>query len=90
MFFLKRNLPTWERATRIVAGVAVGAAAANGLTTGIVTWLALAIMSSMLGMAGFWAIGAVTQALSDAAQTAAPMKRPMRPREITVFMLSSN
>lgn len=48
MFFLKRNLPTWERATRIVAGVAVGAAAANGLTTGIVTWLALATAATLV------------------------------------------
>jgi hypothetical protein len=42
MFFVKRNLPTWERALRIRGGVAVGAAVAGGLTTGIVTWMALA------------------------------------------------
>lgn len=24
MFFLKRNLPTWERAARIIGGAAVG------------------------------------------------------------------
>lgn len=48
MFFLKRNLPTWERATRIVAGVAVGAAAANGLTTGTVTWLALVTAATLV------------------------------------------
>jgi hypothetical protein len=33
MFFLKRNLPTWERAARIIGGVAIGAAVASGLTT---------------------------------------------------------
>lgn len=48
MFFLKRNLPTWERATRIVAGVAVGAAVASGLTAGTVTWLALATAATLV------------------------------------------
>ena len=42
MFFLKRNLPTWERALRIVAGVLVGLAVAKGLTTGMLAWMALA------------------------------------------------
>jgi hypothetical protein len=48
MFFIKRNLPTWERATRIIAGIAVGAAVAGGLTTGIVTWLALATAATLV------------------------------------------
>jgi len=48
MFFLKRNLPTWERATRIIAGVAVGAAVASGLTTGTVTWLAIATAATLV------------------------------------------
>jgi Protein of unknown function (DUF2892) len=48
MFFLKRNLPTWERATRIIAGVAVGAAVASGLTTGTVTWLAIATGATLV------------------------------------------
>ena len=32
MFFLKRNLPTWERAARIIGGIAVGAAVTRVLT----------------------------------------------------------
>ena len=44
MFFLKRNLPTWERATRIIAGAAV----AGGLATGVVTWLALATAATLV------------------------------------------
>jgi phosphate/sulfate permease len=48
MFFLKRNLPTWERATRIIAGAAVGAAVASGLTVGMVTWLALATAATLV------------------------------------------
>ena len=48
MFFLKRNLPTWERATRIIAGVAVGAAVAGGMTAGTVTWLALATAATLV------------------------------------------
>ena len=48
MFFLKRNLPAWERATRIIAGAAVGAAVASGLTTGMVTWLALATAATLV------------------------------------------
>ena len=48
MFFLKRNLPTWERALRIIAGVAVGAAVAGGLTTGTVTWIALATAATLV------------------------------------------
>ena len=48
MFFVKRNLPTWERALRITGGVAVGAAVAGGLTTGIVTWMALATAATLV------------------------------------------
>ena len=48
MFFLKRNLPTWERAVRIIAGVAIGAAVGAGMTTGIVTWLALATAGTLV------------------------------------------
>ena len=48
MFFLKRNLPTWERAVRITAGIAVGAAVAGGLTTGALTWLALATAATLV------------------------------------------
>jgi phosphate/sulfate permease len=48
MFFLNRNLPTWERAARIIAGAAVGAAIASGFTTGVVTWLALATAATLV------------------------------------------
>jgi len=48
MFFIKRNLPTWERALRILAGAAIGAAVAGGLTTGAVTWLALATGTTLV------------------------------------------
>jgi hypothetical protein len=48
MFFLKRNLPTWERAARIIGGVAVGAAVAGGLTTGAITWVALATAATLV------------------------------------------
>jgi len=48
MFFIKRNLPHWERALRIVMGVAIGAAVYGGLTTGIVTWLALATAATLV------------------------------------------
>ncbi|MBK7003083.1 MAG: DUF2892 domain-containing protein [Rhodoferax sp.] len=48
MFFLKRNLPTWERAARIIAGIAVGAAVVGDLTTGTVTWLALATAATLV------------------------------------------
>lgn len=48
MFYFKRNLPTWERVTRILAGAAVGAAVAGGLTTDSVTWLALATAATLV------------------------------------------
>jgi hypothetical protein len=48
MFYFKRNLPTWERVARILAGVAVGAATAAGLTAGLVTWLALATAATLV------------------------------------------
>ncbi len=48
MFFIKRNLPTWERAVRIIAGIVVGAAVAAGLTMGLITWLALATAGTLV------------------------------------------
>jgi hypothetical protein len=48
MFFLKRNLPHWERAVRILAGAAIGWAVYSGLTTGVVTWLALGTAATLV------------------------------------------
>ncbi len=48
MFFLKRNLPAWERIARIVGGAAVGAVAASGLITGLAAWLAWAAMATLV------------------------------------------
>ncbi len=48
MFFLKRNLPTWERAVRIAMGVVIGAAVFSGFTSGLVTYLAIATAATMV------------------------------------------
>nr|WP_316639226.1 DUF2892 domain-containing protein [uncultured Roseateles sp.] len=48
MFFIKRNLPHWERALRIITGVAIAAAVYAGLTTGLVTWLALGSAATLV------------------------------------------
>lgn len=48
MFFLKRNLPIWERAVRIATGAVIAAALFGGLTTGIVSYLAIAIAATMV------------------------------------------
>lgn len=49
MFFLKRNLPSWERSARVVAGVFVFAAVFGGLVPmGLLTWLALATAATLV------------------------------------------
>jgi amino acid transporter len=48
MFFLKRNLPTWERAVRIAMGVVIGAAILGGVTTGLVSYLAIATAATLV------------------------------------------
>lgn len=48
MFFLKRNLPTWERALRIATGVGLVAATAGGHTAGIGTYLAWASAATLV------------------------------------------
>lgn len=41
MFFLKHNLPSWERGIRSASGVAIGVAVFNGLfDTGLISYLA--------------------------------------------------
>jgi hypothetical protein len=52
MFFLKRNLPTWERALRITLGLAILGAVYAGFTeSGLMTWLALATAATLVGTA---------------------------------------
>jgi hypothetical protein len=56
MFFLKRNLPTWERALRIAIGLALLGAVYVGFTaSGLMTWLALATAAALVvtAFAGF-------------------------------------
>lgn len=49
MFFLKRNLPTWERAVRIAMGAAIGWAVYSGFTAGrVITWLAMATAATLV------------------------------------------
>lgn len=48
MFFLKRNLPHWERAIRIIAGAAIALGVFSGYTTGILSWLALATAATLI------------------------------------------
>lgn len=55
MFHLKRNLPGWERGTRIaLAAVVAGAAttgSAMGLVTSLVAWAAGAVALTLLATA---------------------------------------
>jgi hypothetical protein len=49
MFFLKRNLPNWERALRIAMGLAIVWAVYSGVATGgLMTWLALASAATLV------------------------------------------
>ena len=48
MFFLKRNLPTWERALRIAAGLLIAGAVFSGFTVGVVSWAALATAGTLV------------------------------------------
>jgi hypothetical protein len=49
MFYLKRNLPNWERGLRIAMGIAVGGAVVGGLfSAGLVTWLAIATAGTLV------------------------------------------
>lgn len=47
MFFLKRNLPIWERALRLVAALVVLWLGLSGITAGVVTWLAFATAATL-------------------------------------------
>lgn len=47
MFFLKRNLPIWERALRLAAVVVILWLALSGVSAGIVTWLAFVTAATM-------------------------------------------
>lgn len=48
MFFLKRNLPHWERALRIGTGAIIAWTALHGFVAGILFWLALATAATLL------------------------------------------
>jgi len=49
MFYLKRNLPNWERGLRIAMGIAVGGAIAGGVfSAGLVTGLAIATAATLV------------------------------------------
>jgi hypothetical protein len=48
MFFLKRNLPVWERITRIAMAIIVVWAVHAGLTAGLVSWLAWASAATLI------------------------------------------
>lgn len=47
MFFIKRNLPVWERIIRIAMAILIAGAVLGGLTTGLVSWLAWATAVTM-------------------------------------------
>jgi hypothetical protein len=46
MFFIKRNLPLWERVLRVAVGLGIVVWA--GLTVGIVSWIAGATAVTMV------------------------------------------
>ncbi len=48
MLYLKRNLPMWERAGRIIAGALVGGAILAGFTPGIWMWLAAGTAATLV------------------------------------------
>ncbi|MDT9002360.1 DUF2892 domain-containing protein [Paucibacter sp. APW11] len=49
MFFIKRNLPIWERVLRIAAGAAIGAAMFKGaLSPGLTSYGALAAAATLV------------------------------------------
>lgn len=48
MFFLKRNLPSWERATRIAIGALIVWGIMHGALRGAVFWGAIATAATMM------------------------------------------
>ncbi|MCH8620477.1 DUF2892 domain-containing protein [Undibacterium sp. TS12] len=55
MFYLKRNLPHWERALRIIAGLLLAWLAYSGKVSGMLNWLLIASAATMIltAFAGF-------------------------------------
>jgi hypothetical protein len=55
MFYLKRNLPGWERALRIMLGLSGACAAFLFLPAGAMMWLAVAsgVGFALTGVVGF-------------------------------------
>ena len=48
MFFIKRNLPVWERFLRIAAGAAVAWMLFSGLLVGMMYWAGLATAATLV------------------------------------------
>ncbi|MFZ3003123.1 MAG: DUF2892 domain-containing protein [Undibacterium umbellatum] len=48
MFHIKRNLPHWERALRIISGVALGWLAFSGQFQGTLNWIIIASAVTMV------------------------------------------
>lgn len=49
MFFIKRNLPHWERALRITMGLLLGASVYSGLfSAGMLSWLAMGTAATLV------------------------------------------
>lgn len=55
MFYLKHNLPGWERALRIMLGLCGACAAFLLMPTGVMMWLAIAsgVGFALTGVVGF-------------------------------------
>ena len=55
MFYLKRNLPGWERGARLALAALVTGAAASGWVTGLLAWgvWATAITLGLTAVVGF-------------------------------------
>lgn len=49
MFFIKRNLPHWERALRVIMGLLLGLAIFQGwFSAGLFTWLTMATAATLV------------------------------------------
>jgi hypothetical protein len=55
VFYLKRNVPGWERAVRVALGVAVAGMAASFAPSPVGMWIGIAggLMFAVTGLVGF-------------------------------------